>query len=250
MPARTLSNGTALNSDLAASGACRGFPPGSEQLRPGNLSVEVPQAQCQVQIPQGAEPGSTFVATTPDGQAAQITVPEGSSPGSTVMFHYVPVPTMTNVVGKPVVLPTLGALAMPPSQCEMRPGDHRETEDTQRMWLMYFAGWVVCCVCPLGCGPAYWFAVACLYWKKPAEDKEKLRQERRVALMSLITGMISIALVFVFTLLIVVPAVQNNGEEACSPERVCDFSLQLHDDRSDCNTFGGLCYAIDRRRRR
>lgn len=91
---------------------------------------------------------------------------------------------------------------MPPVQQDMvaRPED---IEGAQSGWLLYSIGWLLCCcVGPLG--PIFWLVVACRYYRKHEEERKQLPKQHRVASISLVTAIVTVAVICLsFVMLIV-----------------------------------------------
>eukprot|EP00747_Dinoflagellata_sp_TGD_P169814 gnl/TRDRNA2_/TRDRNA2_199779_c0_seq1.p1 gnl/TRDRNA2_/TRDRNA2_199779_c0~~gnl/TRDRNA2_/TRDRNA2_199779_c0_seq1.p1 ORF type:complete len:243 (+),score=29.07 gnl/TRDRNA2_/TRDRNA2_199779_c0_seq1:105-731(+) len=187
--------------------AAMGTVVSSAPMQVGMARAAPVQQQCQVQIPQGVEPGGKFIATTPDGQQVEVTCPPGVNVGDSVTFGYMPRAPAATVVGQPVGMPYGGGMG------GMYGMEYMESEEERRYrqdqtgasmgWIMYLYGWALCCCCgPIGI--IFWYMVACLHWCKPKEQRQHLQQERSVALVSLYTGVfcsiITISVVIVFSM--------------------------------------------------
>ncbi|KAL1523936.1 hypothetical protein AB1Y20_018852 [Prymnesium parvum] len=81
--------------DAKKAGGASGDP------RPGSsTNMPPPPPKVTVTIPEGAKPGSTFIAQLPSGQQVCLTVPPGAEPGAQVVFDVPPAPAV--VIGQPV----------------------------------------------------------------------------------------------------------------------------------------------------
>merc|ERR1712113_1147024 len=69
------------------------------------------------------------------------------------------------------------------------PLERMDTQASSQGWFMYIVGWCLCCCCgPVG--PILWFAVAGVFLCRPSWQRDHLRRERSVAMVSLTTGVI------------------------------------------------------------
>mmetsp|Transcript_141022 Transcript_141022/g.351713 ORF Transcript_141022/g.351713 Transcript_141022/m.351713 type:complete len:233 (-) Transcript_141022:244-942(-) len=85
-------------------------------------------------------------------------------------------------VGQPVgaPLPTYG---YDPNAAQRQ----ADSQNAGMGWIIYAVGWFVCCCCG-PCGPIFWFAVGCMHFCKPKEQRDRLPQEKVVAQVSICTG--------------------------------------------------------------
>eukprot|EP00930_Biecheleria_cincta_P095248 TRINITY_DN8722_c0_g2_i1.p1 TRINITY_DN8722_c0_g2~~TRINITY_DN8722_c0_g2_i1.p1 ORF type:complete len:166 (+),score=15.70 TRINITY_DN8722_c0_g2_i1:42-500(+) len=111
-------------------------------------------------------------------------------------------PVQAQMVGQPVqvVYQPAPGYTGPPMPIQI------DQQGAQQAWILYGIGCFLCWCCG-PCGPCFWYAVACMYFCKPYEQRKNLHQQRNAAICSLVTAMIStmlliaviIAYVVVFT---------------------------------------------------
>lgn len=174
-------------------------------LRSSPVQVQ-PTATMNIVVPQGLQPGDQWNITTPDGQQLTIRCPEGASGGQTVSINYQPRnlgpgPTVIGApVGIPVGNPMYGGAWDPDGQ--RTAVVQMDQSAANNAWVAYCIGWALCCCCgPVG--PIFWFAIACMHFVKPKEQRDLMQAEKQVATVSLTTGLMCTIVPLIFILIIV-----------------------------------------------
>lgn len=189
----------------------------------------MPQAQCEVTPPAGVGPGGQFIARTPDGQEVQVTVPPNATPGQAVLIDYTPLQAAQPVYAQPVLVgqPAYGdalgggygvygdpyAGGLPGGVAMFSAEDElwmRKDRQAKEMGLIFwFSGFVLCCFCgPIGI--CLWWFPAVMHFMKPKAEKERLPQERQMALINLYTG--NFCFVLMLGALIILASQKENGD--------------------------------------
>eukprot|EP00930_Biecheleria_cincta_P095249 TRINITY_DN8722_c0_g2_i2.p2 TRINITY_DN8722_c0_g2~~TRINITY_DN8722_c0_g2_i2.p2 ORF type:complete len:179 (+),score=22.72 TRINITY_DN8722_c0_g2_i2:50-538(+) len=129
-----------------------------------------------------------------DSNAAKLPVVQAQ----VVQAHVVQAqPAQAQVVGQPVqvVYQPAPGYTGPPMPIQI------DQQGAQQAWILYGIGCFLCWCCG-PCGPCFWYAVACMYFCKPEEQRKHLQEQRNAAICSLVTAIIStvllIALIIVY----------------------------------------------------
>lgn len=116
------------------------------------------------------------------------------------------------VVGQPIAAGYGGQYVPQPMHVEAT-GDQQAA---QKGWLLYMGGCILCCFCgPIG--PFFWFGVACMHFCKPKEVRQMLQQQRVVAIVSLITAIVTTVLCIAW-IMVIIMLVSQSANKICTSD--------------------------------